>query len=301
MEKREQARKLYVDFGGKTLLKDIAAKLGVKESTLRQWKRRDNWDGKSVALQTSVTSRQRRAVTNRKAAETLEANDKLTDREKKFCAAYVQAPNPSQAAMLTGNYSTYGSARVAAFNMMRKPAVVREIKKLKVMKHAMMLADADDVIEMHMRIAFADMNAFVEFGQEEVAVMGPFGPIEIVNSNGEKVTLTKSINTVRFREHIAVDGTLISQIKQGRDGASVKLKDSQKSLEFLERYFELNPMDRHRKEFDEKKLKIADRQVKIQEDKLHGLTADMDDIKANMRELMDIVGAPVPDRRLEDE
>jgi len=300
MEKREQARKLYKESGGKMLLKDIAMQLGVAEGTLRSWKKRDNWDGKSATLQISATQRQRRAATNRKAAEGIEANDKLSDHEKDFCVAFIHAPNASQAAVMTGNYSTYGSARVAAYNMMRKPAVIKEIKRLKVIKRATMLADGDDVVEMHMRIAFADISAFVEFGQEEVDVMGPFGPIEISDADGEKVKLTKVVNTVRFKEHSAVDGTLISQIKQGRDGASVKLKDSQKSLEFLERYFELNPMDKHKKAFDEKKLAIAERQVKIQEDKLHGLTADVDGIKANMRELMDIISTPVPDRSLGD-
>jgi phage terminase small subunit len=67
---------------------------------------------------------------------------------------------------------------------------------------------------------------------------------------------------VRFKEHDRVDGTVISEVKQGRDGASVKLVDRQKSLAFLERYFELNPMDRHRREYDEKRLKLEENKQK---------------------------------------
>ena len=41
-EARERARKLYQESGGRMLLKDIAAQLGVAEGTIRSWKKRDN-------------------------------------------------------------------------------------------------------------------------------------------------------------------------------------------------------------------------------------------------------------------
>ena len=170
------------------------------------------------------------------------------------------------------------------------------------MKRMAILADADDVVEMHMRIAFADITDYVEIGREEVEVMGPFGPIEIKNEEtGENKKLTKEINVVKFKGHNQVDGTVIQQVKIGRDGASVKLADKQKSLEFLERWFLLNPMDKHKKDYDNKRLKLEERSVKVQEDKLHGITKDVDAIKEGMKELIDIINSPVPDRRLEDE
>jgi len=304
-EARERARKLYQESGGRMLLKDIAAQLGVAEGTIRSWKKRGNWDGNNATLQTGATQRKRRAATNRKAAESLSANEQLTEREKDFCAAFVHAPSASQAAMMTGHYSTYGSARTAAWEMMKKPAVVAEIQRLKAIKRAMLLADADDVIEMHMRIAFADMGQFVEWGQEEIEIVGPFGPIEVEVEDpqtGEKVKkkLTKVVNTVRFKEHSAVDGTVIQQVKVGRDGASIKLADRQKSLEFLERYFLLNPMDKHKQEYDKKRHQLEQRRVKLAEDKLHGISGDLDKIKAGLQEITDIINAPLPDRRLED-
>ena len=281
MEKREQARKLYKDSGGKMLLRDIAAQLGIAEGTLRSWKKRDNWDGKNATLQISATQRQRRAATNRKAAASIEANEELTDAEKDFCTAFVHAPSAAQAAMLTGHYSNYNSAKVNAWRMMQKPVVVEEITRLKAIKRTMMLADGDDVIEMHMRVAFADMSAFVEFGRETVPVMTAFGPLVIKDpETGENREITKEVNTVKFKDHASVDGTLISQVKMGKDGASVKLKDSQKSLDFLERYFLLNPMDQHKKDFDEKKLALEQQRNMsgmIKEDEVHG-TSPRDEI-----------------------
>ena len=43
-EKRETAKRLYVESGGKITLKEIAEKLGVPPSTVSSWKKADKWD-----------------------------------------------------------------------------------------------------------------------------------------------------------------------------------------------------------------------------------------------------------------
>lgn len=43
-EKRETAKRLYVESGGKILLKDIAAQLEARPSTVSSWKKADKWD-----------------------------------------------------------------------------------------------------------------------------------------------------------------------------------------------------------------------------------------------------------------
>ena len=42
-----------------------------------------------------------------------------------------------------------------------------------------------------------------------------------------------SKNFVHFRHHTTVDGTLIGEVKQGKDGASIKLPDRMKALQWL--------------------------------------------------------------------
>ena len=49
----------------------------------------------------------------------------------------------------------------------------------------------------------------------------------------------QEINTVRFRESSEVDGSLISEVKQGKNGASVKLADRMKALEWLAGHMDL--------------------------------------------------------------
>ena len=93
-----------------------------------------------------------------------------------------------------------------------------------------------------MDIAFADITDFVEFGnstytdgetQEEIQ----YSYVNLKNSN-------------------SVDGTLISEVSKGRDGAKIKLADRMKALEWLSNYFEINPADKHRRAFENRKLEI---------------------------------------------
>ena len=41
------------------------------------------------------------------------------------------------------------------------------------------------------------------------------------------------VNSVRLKESDKVDGTLITEVKQGRDGVSVKLADRMKAIDWL--------------------------------------------------------------------
>ena len=58
-------------------------------------------------------------------------------------------------------------------------------------------------------------------------------------ATGKKVPLMKTVNSVRFRESDVVDGTIITEVKQGRDGASIKLADRMKALEWLADHMDL--------------------------------------------------------------
>jgi len=291
VDNRQRARELWEQSGGTLALKEIAEQLGLPLPTVKSWKRRDGW-GKDAGMQqdaskarcTDANSKRRKAQVNRKAIESIGANEEMTDREKEFCIAFVYAPSAAQAAMKTGRYESYGAARTAAWDMMRKPAVRVEIKNLKAMKRAAMLADGDDVIEMHMRIAFADITEFVEFGRATVPVMGAFGPIYEEKGKNKKPVM-KEINEVRFKKSAEVDGTLIAEVKQGKDGASVKLADRQKSLDFLERFFELDPGHKHKTGYDNARLKLEQEKLKLgNEEALEKLDGILAGVKTVMQD-----------------
>ena len=75
---------------------------------------------------------------------------------------------------------------------------------------------------------------YVSFGRENIQVMGAFGPVMVENKEtGEKEVLEKEVNTVKFKQSEDVDGTLITEVKQGKDGVSIKLVDKMKALQWL--------------------------------------------------------------------
>ena len=80
----------------------------------------------------------------------------------------------------------------------------------------------EDYFQKMMDIAYSDVTDYLEFGQEETLVMSMYGPIKIENSNGDKELLKEKKNFVRLRESCEVDGTLIQEVKQGKEGVSVK-------------------------------------------------------------------------------
>ena len=82
-----------------------------------------------------------------------------------------------------------------------------------------------------MKMAFADITDFVDFGVEHLDQMDEEGfPIRDPET-GEVVTRPYSF--VRLKDKDEVDGTMIQEVKLGRDGVSVKLYDKQKALQEL--------------------------------------------------------------------
>jgi phage terminase small subunit len=49
----------------------------------------------------------------------------------------------------------------------------------------------------------------------------------------------KEVNYVDFKESSIVEGTIISEVRQGKDGVSIKLEDGMKALDKLSLYFDL--------------------------------------------------------------
>lgn len=191
---------------------------------------------------------------------------KLTEKEKLFCQIYINNFNAASAVIKAGyNPKDRVNASKMGYELLEKTRISKEITRLKNEKMKSLKINQNDIVERFMRIAFADMTDFVDFGQEEVQVMTMFGPMveevkEINPITGVpeivKKKVTKIVNSIKFKEGVMVDGGLICQIKQGKEGASIKLEDRQRALEWLADYFEMNPMNKHKRDFDNKRLEL---------------------------------------------
>jgi len=281
---RDKAFEVWRNSGGKMPLKDIAEKLNVSPSQVRKWKSQDKWDQKfkgNVTKQkkSNVTNKNTFTKGNKKGEKVFEVeSQELTEKQRLFCLYYVKCFNATQAALKAG-YSK-DSAYIIGHENLRKPKVAAEVRRLKGLLAEEVFIDANDVLRKYAEIAFSDITDYLTFGQREVQVMGAFGPVYEKTEDGEtKKPVMKTVNYVDFNDSSQVDGTIISEVKQGRDGVSIKFLDKMKALEKLELYFDLLP-DKWKRGVEEQKLKIAQQKLEIEKlkaDELHGGEEGADD------------------------
>lgn len=240
--KATNAELAYQDYLKGMKYKEIAEKYGVTINTVKSWKTRYKWskDGKkSVHTKTGKVCTQKTDKNNVKkeaiaeAVEQVIENTELTDKQRLFCVLYVKCFNATKAYQKAYEVD-YNTAASIGYRLLENDGVKKEIQRLKKNRLNREMLDESDIFQKYMDIAFSDMTDFVEFGQEDVPVMAVYGPVQIKDEEtGEKKTLTKRVNVVRFKDSSEVDGTLIAEVKQGKDGASIKLSDRMKALEWL--------------------------------------------------------------------
>lgn len=239
--KAEVARKLYEQG---ILLKDIAEQLDVPEGTVRSWKKRYDWDNATLQkpeCNVAKESARKKKVQQAVAADTasVSENPDLTEKQRLFCLYYVRYFNATKAYQKAYECS-YNTAMVEGFNTLRNPKIQNEIQALKQSRLNRELLDEHDIFQKYMDIAFADITDFVQFGQEEEYVIGQFGLVQVEDPvTGKKAPLKQKVNTVRFKESDSIDGTLITEVKNGKNGASIKLADRMKALEWLAEHMDI--------------------------------------------------------------
>lgn len=233
MEKAELA---YKDYQKGMKYKDIADKYNVSINTVKSWKRRQ-W----VVIEKGVQPNKKSVHTRRtfkessnippktellpEEIETLN-NEGLTEKQRLFCLYYSKSFNATRAYQKAYECD-YQTSMVSGPRLLGNVRVKNEIMRLKKERCARLMLEQEDIFQKYMDIAFADITDFLSFGQEEVPVM-----VDDANT-GEKVQLKKIVNKVVFRESDEVDGTIISEVKQGKDGSSIKLSDRMKALQWL--------------------------------------------------------------------
>ena len=283
-KKNPLADKAYEMYRQGMKLVDIASALDVPPGTVRRWKSTHGWDSERSEKESerSATKRtKKRTPIDDGTKETLQ-NDDLTPEQQMFCIYYSRTFNAAQSYQKAYG-CTYESALRAGPRLLGNVVVRAEIERLKEIKRQRIIAGEADFVEIQMRIAFADIGDYLSFGRETVRIMGAFGPVKD-SETGEY--LTKEVNAVRLAESSNVDTQIIQEVKQGKDGVSLKLADKQKAYEWLTKYFLLHPDDKYKAEFDKKRAEVKD--------------DTGEEILKNMQTIADILKNPVANRRIED-
>lgn len=259
---RDKAKEIYLNSKGSVKLKDIATELGLKDSQIRKWKSQDKWDDELKGALPKVKSN----VTNKKATKKEQKkkeakqeividdidieNNNLTEKQRLFCLYYIKSFNATMSAIKAGYAKE--SAHVQGSRLLSNVKIKAEIRKLKGAMAQELFIDAMDVVNKYVKIAFADITDYADFGNEEV--------IKIDKETNKENKYIK--NFFHLKDSSMVDGTIISEVRQGKEGVSIKLLDQMKALEKLEKYFDLFP-DKFRREIEEQKIKLSKEKLEL--------------------------------------
>jgi phage terminase small subunit len=221
--------------------KELADKHGLSDATIRSRKNREKWQRRGATQREDATQRMKRVATPKQTRATKAKplpepeieNDDLTDKQRLFVMEYMRDFNATRAAMAAG-YSKR-SAYSEGWRLLNNAEIQAEIKRLKEDMADNLALDIRRIIAEYMKIAFTDVTDLLEFGQREVPVMSMFGPM-YEGEGDDKKPVMKTVNYVDFKDHSQVDGTVIAEVKQGKDGVSIKLHDKMRALEKLEKY-----------------------------------------------------------------
>ncbi|MBC8581384.1 terminase small subunit [Zhenhengia yiwuensis] len=249
---RDKAYKLWIDSGKTKLLKEIAAELNVSETQIRKWKNQDKWEESkgnvTNQIKSNVTNEKKLIVKNE--MEEIESSG-LTDKQKLFCLYYIQENFNKTKAYMKAYECNYETARRCGSRMLTNVDIKQEIDRIteEVLEEAVINTKllAKRIVDQYIGIAFADITDYVKFGRKDIEV----GKTE----EGEPIIV--EVNYIDFRESDEVDGSLISEIKQGKDGISVKLHDKMKAMQWLADRMDLLPQSmREKLEIEKAKLKM---------------------------------------------
>jgi phage terminase small subunit len=266
-ERIEQAKAMYLQ--GQKLV-EIASQLNLPEGTVRRWKCTHKWDSERSDKnnERSEKKRPKKKKTSEREVDQVIENLELTDKQRLFCIYYIRCFNATKAYQKAYQCS-YETAAVAGPRMLGNVRVKEEIIYLKQERLNREFLSEADIFQKYMDIAFSDITDYVKFGTEEAPVMSMYGPVQIKDpQTGEKKPLTETVNIIHFRDSSDVDGTIISEVKHGKNGSSIKLADRMKALQWLADHMDLGT--------EEQKAKIA--QIKAQTDKLTGNNQEIEDL-----------------------
>ena len=229
---RDEAFEIYKKHNGNIDLVEIAKILSLSPGTIRGWKAKDKWDSKLNGTLQKNKERSNKKVNKKSSKEELIAeevkevleNNELTDKQRLFCIYYNKCFNATKAYQKAYQVD-YDTANAHGYKLLSNVVIKDELQKLKQAKLNRAMLSEDDIFQKYIDIAFADITDFLEFGNEEVE--GEFGQY------------TRSY--VNIKNSFEVDGTLISEVSQGKDGVKVKLQDKMRALQWLSDRMDLLP------------------------------------------------------------
>lgn len=263
-ERVQKAHDLYKQ--GMKLV-EIANQLNIPDGTVRRWKSTYKWDSErsEKKCERSQKNKQNKKVKQKPiddgTKETM-LNENLTHEQRLFCIYYSKIFNATQS-YIKAYGCDYDTANACGPRLLVNVSIREEIQRLQEIKRQQIVSGTEDLIDLHMRIAFADIGNYLSFGKERIPQWkkdenDEYIPVIDPNTGEQKIN---EYNTVDLKESTYTDTQLIQEVKEGKDGVSIKLADKNKSMDWLTKYFLMNPLDKHKIAFDNAKLEMERKKI----------------------------------------
>lgn len=213
--KRDKAYNIYAEYDGQIANKEIAKLLDVPPKTIGSWKALDKWSDRLRGIEHKE--------------EESEIEKKLTAQEKLFCIEYVKTFNARSAALKAGYSPKHAHIIGHSIKKRKYPRLyIKELmdERISQEKHD---AISSIVIQKLMEIAFADIGDYISFGSKEIPIL--VDGKEMKDEEGNIVTRT--VNFIDLKDSDTVDTSLLTSLKQGKDGITVGLSDQIKAMKLL--------------------------------------------------------------------
>lgn len=263
--KRDLAFQMWKESDGKITNREIANTLDVDEKKIATWKTRDKWNCSTTKKENVVQQNKKCSTTKEKIVkkevkeeiiETL-VDSELTDKQRLFCIYYMQSFNATQSAIKAG-YSRE-TAKEIGYENLTKPHIKKYLTELKEMYAQDDYLETKRLLDRHKQIAFADIKDFTEFSLDTVFLCWDD---EVPDGEEPRPVLDKRFR-FNIKDDVEVDGTLIKKIGMGKFGPVIELEDRSKSLEFLNKFYGLDPTFKIQIE----KINLEKNKIKVLEDR----------------------------------
>ena len=213
--------------------KDIAEKYNVSINTVKSWKQRYNWSREGVhtnknSVHTKSNTETKNIKPVVKEVESVLKNSELNDKQRLFCLYYVKSFNATKSYQKAYGVD-YTTAASIAYRLLENDGVKEEIYRLKKSKLNQAFLEPSDIFQKYMDIAFADITDYISFRQEDV----------IVGFDKEGNPVKRKMNVVDLNNSNEVDGSILTEVSEGKDGVKIKLADKMKALQWLSNHMNM--------------------------------------------------------------
>lgn len=175
----------------------------------------------------------------------------LDELERTFCFEYLRCFN------LINTAKVCEMSKGRAEGLMKQPRIQEALRYIQKEREIELYVDGMSLIRMYTSLAFSDISDYAGWGSEEFILRDAMGN-KIEDEDGNYVTYKK--NVVRLKDSASVDCRCIQEIKEGKDGVSIKMYDKMEALDKLSKIFDIEGNQ------EAKQLDIAIKKAKLKQE-----------------------------------